>query len=83
MKKSVVAVLAAGFAAAVLAGPALAAKVDKVDAKSITIGGKTYKTSNKRTKVMINGAAGKLDAIKVGMDCTAKGGDEASEIDCK
>jgi hypothetical protein len=85
MKKSVIAVIAAGVAAAALAvSPALAAKVDKMDAKSITVAGKTYKTSNKRTKVMISGKEGKLDAVKVGMDCTVKDkAGEAESLDCK
>lgn len=84
MKKSVIAVIAAGVAAAALTvSPALAAKVEKMDAKSITVGGKTYGVSGKRTKVMIKGKAGTRDAIKVGMDCTVKGTGEASEIDCK
>ncbi|HZS63573.1 MAG TPA: hypothetical protein VFA53_03605 [Xanthobacteraceae bacterium] len=77
--------IAAGIAVAALAtSSAFAAKVEKWDgSKNITIGGKSYTVSGSRTKVMINGKTASRDAIKVGMDCTAKGSGEASEIDCK
>ncbi len=74
---------AAAFALTV--GPALADKVEKADGASMTVGGKDYKLSGSRTKVMIKGAAGTREAIKAGMDCTVTGpaGGEASAVDCK
>ena len=65
--------------------PALADKVEKAEGGSITVGGKEYKLSGSRTKVMIKGAAGTADAITVGMDCAVTGpaGGEASAVDCK
>ena len=65
--------------------PALADKVEKAEGGSITVGGKDYKLSGSRTKVMIKGAAGTRDGIKAGMDCTVTGpaGGEASAVDCK
>jgi hypothetical protein len=86
MKKSVIAVIAAGIAAsAMVASPALAAKVEKWDGqKDITVGGKSYTVSGKRTKVTIKGKAGSRDAIKVGMDCSVKAkGKELTSISCK
>ena len=51
----------------------------------ITVGGKTYEVSGKRTKVTIKGAASSRDYIKAGMDCTISGpaGGEATAISCK
>ena len=65
--------------------PALADKVEKAEGGSITVGGKDYKLSGSRTKVMIKGAAGTRDDVKAGMDCTVTGpaGGEASAVDCK
>jgi len=83
MTKSISLIAAAVAVAALTTAPALAAKVEKVSSKSITVGGKTYSVSGKRTKVMISGKAGSRDAIKVGMDCDVKGTGEASEISCK
>jgi hypothetical protein len=70
---------------ALLVSPALAAKVDKVADKNVTVGGKTYEISNSRTKITIKGATGNREGIKAGMDCTVTGspGAEASAIACK
>lgn len=64
--------------------PALAAKVTAWDGRDkITVGGKTYEVSGKRTKVTIKGGASSRDYIKVGMDCSVTGGKEAASITCK
>jgi hypothetical protein len=72
-------------ALALIASPALAQKVEKAEGNSITVGGKDYRLSGSRTKVMIKGAAGTRDQIKAGMECTVTGeaGGEASAVDCK
>ena len=66
--------------------PALAGKVTAFDGReNITVDGKKYEISGKRTKVTIKGAAGTREAIKVGMDCSVSGpaGGEATSISCK
>jgi hypothetical protein len=85
MSKSISMVFAGLATAALAVSPALAAKVEKVADKNITVGGKTYEISNSRTKISIKGAAGKRESIKAGMDCTVSGspGGEASAITCK
>jgi hypothetical protein len=84
--RKLVAVLVAGSVSAVLvAGPALADKVTAWDGKDkITVGGKTFEVSGKRTKVTIKGAASTREALKVGMDCkvSAAAGAEAAAISC-
>lgn len=82
MKKTLI-LAAVGFALAV--GPALAEKIEKAGGGSITAGGKDYKLSGSRTKVMVKGAAATRDDVKVGMDCAITGpaGGEASAVDCK
>lgn len=86
MKKLIVAA-AFGFAAAsIAAGPALADKVTAWDGRDkITVGGKRYEVSGKRTIVTIGGANSSRAALKVGMDCKVTGipGGEASAIACK
>ena len=84
--KKVNAMVAATFVATLAAGPAHAGKVTAWDGKDkITVGGKTYEVSGKRTKVTIKGAASSRDSIKAGMDCTISGpaGGEATAISCK
>ena len=84
--KKVSAMVAATFVATLAAGPAYAGKVTAWDGKDkITVGGKTYEVSGKRTKVTIKGAASSRDYIKAGMDCTISGpaGGEATAISCK
>lgn len=69
------------------AGDALAGagKLQKVEngGRSVTIAGTKYKVSGSRTKITIKGKKAKRGALKVGMDCTAKGKGEAKLIACK
>ena len=85
MRKLVAVLVAASVSAVLAAGPALADKVTAWDGHDkITVGGKTFEVSGKRTKVTIKGAAGTRDALKVGMDCKVSGaaGAEAAAISC-
>ena len=60
--KKVTATIAATFVATLAAGPACAGKVTAWYGKDkITVGGKTYEVSGKRTKVTIKGAASSRD----------------------
>jgi hypothetical protein len=85
--RKVLTIVAAGLVSTSFAvAPAFAGKVTAWDGRDkITIDGKKYEVSGKRTKVTIKGAAGTREAIKVGMDCTASGpaGGEATAITCK
>lgn len=88
MTKRMISALAGGIvAAALIVGPALADKLEKVDGKNITVGGKSYEVSASRTKVTIAGKEGNRDALKAGMDCKIEGGGqtptELKSIDCK
>jgi len=86
MKKLVVTAAFAFAAASVAVAPAMAAKVTAWDGRDkITVGGKSYEVSGKRTKVTIGGAASSRDSLKVGLDCTVSGpaGGEATAINCK
>ena len=85
MTKTISLIVAGIAATALTVGPALAEKVTAMEGKNLTAGGKTYEVSASRTKVMIKGAAGTRDGIKVGMDCkiTGKAGAEATAVDCK
>lgn len=85
MKKTIVALAAAAFVTTVAIGPALADKITAWDGRDkITVGGKKYEVSGKRTKVTIKGAAGTREMLKVGMDCKVSGpvGGEATAISC-
>jgi hypothetical protein len=85
VNKTVLILAAAAFAATVAVGPALADKVTAWDGRDkITIGGKKYEVSGKRTKVTIKGAAATREMLKVGMDCKVSGpaGGEATAISC-
>jgi hypothetical protein len=85
--KKLIATVTFGFAAASFAiAPAMAGKVTAWDGRDkITVGGKTYEVSGKRTKVTIGGAASSRDYLKAGMDCSVSGpaGGEATAITCK
>ena len=84
--KTLLVAAAFGVAASLAAGPALAGKVTAWDGREkITVGGKSYEFSGKRTSVTIQGAASNREALKVGMDCTVTGpaGGEAKSISCK
>ena len=86
MKKLIVTAAFGFVAASIAAGPALADKVTAWDGREkITVGGKKYEVSGKRTSVTIKGAASNREALKVGMDCTVTGpvGGEAKSISCK
>jgi hypothetical protein len=75
----------AAFVTTAAVGPALADKVTAWDGRDkITIGGKQYEISGKRTKVTIKGAAAIREMLKVGMDCKVSGpaGGEATAIAC-
>ena len=85
VNRTVLALAAAGFVTTVAIGPALADKVTAWDGRDkITVGGKKYEVSGKRTKVTIKGAAGTREQLKVGMDCKVTGpaGGEATAIAC-
>jgi hypothetical protein len=85
VNKTVLILAAAAFAATVAVAPALADKVTAWDGRDkITIGGKKYEVSGKRTKVTIKGAAATREMLKVGMDCKVSGpaGGEATAISC-
>jgi len=60
-------------------------KVEKVEngGRSVTIAGRTYKVSKSRTMITIGGKKSGRGAIKVGMDCDAKGKGTAKTIACK
>lgn len=64
---------------------AASGKVDKVEngGRVVTIAGTKYKVSGSRTKIMVGGKKAKRGAIKVGMECEAKGKGTAKSIDCK
>lgn len=81
-------VLSSVFALSLFAaGDALAksGKVEKVEngGRVIVIGGTKYKVSGSRTSIMIKGKKAKRGAIKVGMECDAKGKGTAKTIVCK
>lgn len=81
-------VLSSVFALSLFAaGDALAksGKVEKVEngGRVVVIAGTKYKVSKSRTNIMIKGKKGKRSAIKVGMECDAKGKGTAKTIVCK
>jgi hypothetical protein len=85
VNKTVLVLAAAAFVSTVAIGPALADKVTAWDGRDkITVGGKQYEVSGKRTKVTIKGAAATREQLKVGMDCKVSGsaGGEATAISC-
>lgn len=85
VNKTILGLAAAAFVTTVAIGPALADKVTAWDGREkITVGGKKYEISGKRTKVTIKGAASTREMLKVGMDCKVSGpaGGEATAISC-
>lgn len=88
MKMSGIVVSALFAAAMMLGGSAAYAASGKIEAvenggRSVTIGGTKYKVSGSRTKITVKGKGAKRSALKVGMQCEAKGKGEASSISCK
>ncbi|HET7681039.1 MAG TPA: hypothetical protein VFK79_13020 [Xanthobacteraceae bacterium] len=85
--RMVLTIVAAGLVSTSFAvAPAFAGKVTAWDGRDkITVDGKKYEISGKRTRVTIKGAASTREALKVGMDCSVSGpaGGEATAITCK
>lgn len=60
-------------------------KIEKIEngGRQVTIAGTKYKVSGSRTMIIVGGKTAKRSALKVGMECDAKGKGEAKSITCK
>ena len=60
-------------------------KIEKVEngGRAITIAGTMYKVSKSRTMITVGGKKAGRGALKVGMECNAKGKGTAKTIACK